>query len=199
MMDDIGIFFEQAGCEAALCVQSLDEDAEFAMRADERVVPASVFKVQVALGAETWFAGGRLDPREHVWLRAADRTPGPTGVSLFDDDAEVSWRDMVVLMLTISDNHATDALLRRVGVDALNATAARLGLSSTVVESDLRTMLDSIGQDMAAPAGTTRPPGRPRRHRTNWLSPPSGCWPPARWTRTKGPAPPRATWSPCCG
>ena len=52
------------------------------------------------------------------------------------------------LMLTISDNHATDALLRRVGVDALNATAARLGLSSTVVESDLRTMLDSIGQDM---------------------------------------------------
>jgi len=148
MMDDIGIFFEQAGCEAALCVQSLDEDAEFAMRADERVVPASVFKVQVALEAETWFAGGRLDPREHVWLRAADRTPGPTGVSLFDDDAEVSWRDMVVLMLTISDNHATDALLRRVGVDALNATAARLGLSSTVVESDLRTMLDSIGQDM---------------------------------------------------
>jgi Beta-lactamase enzyme family len=56
--------------------------------------------------------------------------------------------DLVVLMLTISDNHAADALLRRVGVGAVNATAARLGLTSTVVESDLRTMLDSIGQDL---------------------------------------------------
>jgi beta-lactamase class A len=148
MMDEIGTLFEQTGCEAALCVQSLDEEAEFAMRADERVVPASVFKVQVALEAETWFADGRLDPRERVRLRPADRTPGPSGMSLFDDDAEVSWRDMVVLMLTISDNYATDALLRRVGVEALNATAVRLGLSSTAVESDLRTMLDSVGQDM---------------------------------------------------
>jgi len=51
-------------------------------------------------------------------------------------------------MLTISDNPATDALLGRVGVDAVNATAARLGLSGTVVESDLRAMLDSIGVDL---------------------------------------------------
>jgi beta-lactamase class A len=69
MMDEIGTLFEQTGCEAALCVQSLDEEAEFAMRADERVVPASVFKVQVALEAETWFADGRLDPRERECAR----------------------------------------------------------------------------------------------------------------------------------
>jgi beta-lactamase class A len=52
-------------------------------------------------------------------------------------------------MLTISDNHATDALLRRIGIDAVNATAARLGLTGTVIESDLQTMLDSIAQDIA--------------------------------------------------
>ena len=148
MTEDIGALFEQAGCQGALFVQSLDDGAEFALRADEQVVPASVFKVQVALEAETWFAEGRLDPRERVTLRAADRTPGPVGTSLFDDDAVVSLRDMVILMLTISDNHTTDTLLRRVGVGAVNATAARLGLGSTVVESDLLTMLDSIGQEM---------------------------------------------------
>jgi len=148
MTDDIRAVFDQAGCEGALCVQSLDGDGELGLRADEPVVPASVVKVQIALEAETWFADGRLDPREHVMLSAADRTPGPAGISLFDDDAVVSWRDMVVLMLTISDNHATDALLRRVGVDAVNATAARLGLTGTVIESDLQTMLDSIGQDI---------------------------------------------------
>lgn len=97
---------------------------------------------------ETWFADGRLDPREQVTLRAVGRTPDPVGISLIDDDAVLSWRDMVILMLTISDNHTTDVLLRRVGVEAVNATAARLGLTGTVIESDLQTMLDSVGQDI---------------------------------------------------
>ncbi|WAL75361.1 class A beta-lactamase-related serine hydrolase [Kitasatospora sp. YST-16] len=148
MTDDIPEIFERAGCEGALCVRPLEGDAEVGLRADAPVVPASVFKVQVALEVETAFAEGRLDPRERVTLRAADRTPGPVGLSLFEDDAVLSWRDLAVLMLTISDNPSTDALLRRVGVDALNATAARLGLTGTVVESDLRTMLDSIGEDL---------------------------------------------------
>jgi beta-lactamase class A len=145
---DIAEIFEQAGCEGALCVQSLDDAAEFGLRADERVVPASVVKVQIALEAESWFADGRLDPREQVTLGAVERTPGPVGISLFEDDAVVSWRDMVTLMLTISDNHTADMLLRRVGVEAVNARAARLGLAATVVGSDLRTTLDSIGQDL---------------------------------------------------
>ncbi|WP_328697017.1 serine hydrolase [Streptomyces sp. NBC_00342] len=51
-------------------------------------------------------------------------------------------------MLTISDNHTTDALIRRVGVGALNGAATRLGLTGTVIESDLQTMLDSIGEDL---------------------------------------------------
>jgi beta-lactamase class A len=148
MTDEIRAVFDQAGCEGVLCVQSLDGGAEVGLRADEPVVPASVVKVQIALEAEIWFAGGRLDPREPVTLSAVGRTPGPAGISLFDDDAVVSWRDLVVLMLTISDNHATDALLRRVGVDAVNATAARLGLTGTVIESDVQAMLDSIGQDI---------------------------------------------------
>lgn len=163
MNDELRAVFQEAGCTGWLCVRSLGDDgdgndsseesgdggaAEVALGADEPMVPASVVKVLVALEAETWFADGRLDPREPVTLRAADRTPGPVGVSLFADEMTASWRDLVVLALTISDNPATDALLRRVGVASVNATAARLGLHGTAVVSDLRTMLDSIGQDL---------------------------------------------------
>lgn len=146
--DEVRAVFARAGCTGALLVQPLDEDGEFGLNADQPVVPASVVKVLVALEAETWFAEGRPDPREPVALSAADRTPGPVGVSLFEDDAVLSWRDMVTLMLTISDNPSADALTRRLGVDALNTTAARLGLGNTVVRSDLRAMLDSIGEDL---------------------------------------------------
>ena len=115
------------------------------MDADRPAVSASVFKVSVALEAETQFADGRLDPRRRVTLRAADRTPGPVGFSLFRDDAEASLRDLVVAMLTISDNPATDALLDEVGIDTVNASSARLGLTGTVITADLRTVINSIG------------------------------------------------------
>ena len=145
---DVQEIFDRAGCEGALLVQPVDGGAEVGLRADEFVVPASVIKVLVAIEAETWFAGGRLDPREPVVLAAAGRTPGPVGTSLLDDDVTLSWRDAVVLMLTISDNPCTDALIRRLGAGPLNATAERLGLASTVLVSDVMTMLDSIGQDL---------------------------------------------------
>lgn len=150
MTDGIQTVFEHAGCAGTLCVQPLGEDATIELAADKLVSPASVVKVQIALEVETWFAEGRLDPAEPVTLRTAGRTFGPAGISLFDDDAIISWRDLVVLMLTISDNQATDTLLRRVGVDAVNAAAARLGLTSTVVTSGIQSMLDSIARELGS-------------------------------------------------
>ena len=137
--------FEQAGCAGQLCVQSLDGTREVAVAADRPAVSASVFKVGVALEAETQFAAGRLDPRERVTLPAANRTPGNIGFSLFRDDVDVSLQDLVVAMLTISDNHATDALLDRIGIAAVNAGSVRLGLAGTVAAADLRTFINSIG------------------------------------------------------
>jgi beta-lactamase class A len=139
--------FTRAGCTGQLCIQSLDGDQEIAVDADREAVAASVFKVSVALEAETQFADGRLDRQQRVTLPAASRTPGPTGFSLFRDDVAVSVQDLVVAMLTISDNVATDALLHLVGIDAVNATSARLGLSASVITADLYTMINSIGSD----------------------------------------------------
>jgi beta-lactamase class A len=138
--------FDQAECTGQLCVQSLDAQHEVAVDAERPAVSASVFKVSVALEAEIQFADGRLDPRQRVTLRAADRTPGNAGFSLFRDDVEASLRDLVVAMLTISDNAATDALLGRLGIDAVNASSARLGLTGTVIAADLRTIINSVGQ-----------------------------------------------------
>ncbi len=147
--DPAGIadLFARAGCTGQLCVQTLDGAAEVALGADQPAVAASVIKVCIALEAETQFADGRLDPRERIMLPAAARTPGPSGFSLYRDDVVVSLRDLVVAMLTISDNPATDALLHRIGTDAVNATSARLGLAGTVITADLDEIINSIGRD----------------------------------------------------
>jgi beta-lactamase class A len=147
MHPDIEALFEQVGCSDQLCVCSLDGSREICVRADQPAVSGSVFKVSVALEAETQFADGRLDPAERVVLPAAARKPGPVGFSLFRDEVEVSLRDLVVAMLTISDSPATDALLHRIGIDMVNASSARLGLTGTVIAADLYTTVNSIGHD----------------------------------------------------
>lgn len=139
--------FGRAGCRGSLHATALDGDREVGLDADGAVVPASVIKVLVALEAESRLADGRLAPEERVRLAAARRTPGPTGFSLFRDDVEVSVRDLPVLMLTVSDNVSTDALLDLVGLDSVNATAARLGLTGTVLGSNLQELIDSIARD----------------------------------------------------
>lgn len=145
--------FGGLGREVGLPVQPLHGPGEVAVEAEQPVVAASVFKVLVvlvvlvALVVESRFAQRQLDPRERVVLPAAGRTPGPVGFPLFADDVQVSLRDLVTAMLTVSDNVATDTRIGRVGVHTLNATAAELGLGHTHVVSDLQTMLDSIGQE----------------------------------------------------
>jgi len=147
MSERIAEMFRQAGCSGQLCVQSLDGAGEIAVDADAPAVAASVIKVSVAIEAEAQFAEGRLDPRERLTLPAATRSPGPVGFSLFRDDVQASLQDLVVAMLTISDNDATDALIRTVGVDAVNERSARLGLTATVLTSDEATIVNSIARE----------------------------------------------------
>lgn len=140
----LGDIFESAGCRGFVHATRVDGRREVGLLPDEPVVPASVVKVLVALEAETRMADGRLDPVERVRVSA---TPGPVGFSLFQDHVELSVRDLVVIMLTISDNVATDALLDLVGLESVNATASRLGLYATRLGSNLRDLVDSIAQD----------------------------------------------------
>jgi len=182
--------FAAAGCTGQLCVQPLDGPQEIAIDADRPAVAASVFKVLVALEAEIQFAAGRLHPQERVVLPAAVRTPGPTGFSLFRDDVETSLRDLVVAMLTISDNVATDALLHRVGIDAVNASSARLGLTGTVIPADLYTMVNSIGRDAgfadwaALSAWGAQPHSREEEDQVNGRVRNAGALTPGRTTTT---------------
>jgi beta-lactamase class A len=151
--DDIGDgggiadVFRAAGCDGWLCALDVDGPGEVAHGADTVVVAASVFKVLVALEFFRRVGAGDLDGGERVRLGPAGRTPGATGFSTFADEVDVSLRDLVRMMLVVSDNAATDVVLDRVGLAAVNRTAASLGLAATVVQEPLRTVIASIATD----------------------------------------------------
>jgi beta-lactamase class A len=144
---ELSEIFRQAGCTGQVCVRSRRTAREIVLGADEPAVPASVIKVLIAVEIERQCAEGRLDPVRRVRLRADERTGGPVGFSLYEDDVEVSVRDLVVSMLTISDNVATDALIGLVGLDACNAAGRVIGMRRTTLASDLRSLIDGIAED----------------------------------------------------
>src|SRR6478735_8127442 len=133
--------------QVACCAARVRGDELVGMAIHVLVTPASVMKVQVALTALTEIHEGRLDGSASVCLDASTRTPGPVGMTLFQDPVRMSVRDLIVLMLTISDNVATDALIDLVTLQKVNATTQRVGLTDTLVVENLMRMLDTVATE----------------------------------------------------
>ncbi|MFF3865576.1 serine hydrolase [Micromonospora sp. NPDC001898] len=158
--------FGRAGVAASLHVVDVDDDPEraggdddperaggpvreVAVRADEQVVIASVFKILLVLEFARQASVGQLDPTERVLVRAADRLGG-WGVAGCADDAEVSLRDLAYFAMSVSDNTAADLLLRRVGRDVLPMLAAELGLPRTRIVGGPRELVETMLADVGA-------------------------------------------------
>lgn len=105
-----------AGCRGWVHARRIDDpDDDIGLDADDIVPIASVYKSALALVWALDADSGELDPVERLSLRPSARTPGPTGLSILRDEVDLSSRDLVRLMLTLSDNAAADHLLDLVG------------------------------------------------------------------------------------
>ena len=149
--DAVTTAIEQASADAGADVFAhavdLDSGAEIGFRPDDPVVTASVFKVPVLTEYVRQVAAGDLDPGARVRITAGTATMGPTGLSVFSDDAEWSLRDVATSMITVSDNAATDIVTGLVGVERVNATMAALGLPGTVLIGDCAALFATMAAD----------------------------------------------------
>ncbi len=145
--------FADAGVTGWLHAVDIDSGAQVEAGADQPVCTASVHKVCVLVTLHELAAAGEIDLTEQVECPPAGRTPGPTGLAAMLDPVRLSLRDAALLMMSVSDNTAADLLLRRVGLDAVNRTTARLGLTRTRAVYGFGEMLGTMRED-AGPAGT---------------------------------------------
>jgi beta-lactamase class A len=127
---------------------------EVAVGADEPVVLASVFKIAVAVAFAREVCAGRLDETARATVTARDRTGG-VGTAGCADDVQMSWRDLALFMMMMSDNAATDTVYRRVGQAAVSSVLADLQLAHTQIlgccEDLFASMAADLDIDLAAP------------------------------------------------
>ncbi|MEU1083504.1 serine hydrolase [Streptomyces sp. NPDC005908] len=141
-----------AGVTGWLHALDIDSGEQLDAGADQPVCTASVHKLCLLVALHERAARGELDLTEQMETVPGDRTTGPTGVAAMLDAARMSLRDLAYLMMAVSDNAAADLLLSRVGLDAVNAATARLGLTRTLAVHSFGEMLATVRQD-AGPDG----------------------------------------------
>jgi beta-lactamase class A len=126
--------FDDAGVQGWLHVRALSASgADVALAADEPVALSSVYKLPLLVAFVRMVDAGEIDPTRRVTVPATPRTAGSTGLSIMRDPVTMSWRDLAVQMITVSDNSAADVLLRKVGLERVTMTLRALGLDATTV------------------------------------------------------------------
>lgn len=89
---------------------------------ESRVFPAaSTIKVPLLIAALQEAQAGRLRLEEHVTLQAGERVPGAGVLHELSPGLSLSWRDVLTLMIIVSDNTATNLVIERLGVEQVNA------------------------------------------------------------------------------
>ena len=117
----------------ATCAIDLRSGRTVGRNADAVVPAASTVKPLISIALWRAIEAGTVDPRLRI---PAGELPVPGGgglVESLDAGTELCPADLDLLMLAVSDNAATNALLDMLGFDAVNAEAARLGLAGTRV------------------------------------------------------------------
>lgn len=111
---------------------------EIAINPDDRFPTASTLKVPVLYTFLRACDAGELDPEERITLRHADRVPGSGVLQDLDEGLQPTWRDVAELMITVSDNYATDLLFARLGKERIAAECAALGMTRTSIPLTIR-------------------------------------------------------------
>lgn len=126
-------------------VKSLERDEEIAIDADRQMDTMSVIKIPLMIEVFQQVKDGRLKLDARYTVRKEDLLPGTGVLRSLDPGAVITVRDLVTLMIIVSDNTATDILYTMVGgPEAVNARMKALGLTKTIAPAPSRAWFDAL-------------------------------------------------------
>ena len=114
-----------------LFAKNLDTGATCSLDGDNRVRTASTIKVAIMVEAFARVAEGKVNWSDPVLLTDAKKVTGSGVLQDLSDGLKLTLRDAVTLMMTLSDNTATNLVLDVLTTEAVNARMDSLGLKQT--------------------------------------------------------------------
>lgn len=119
------------GGTLSVAASDLDGDHQIDYRSDEVTRAASTIKVPLLVAWLEGVAEGRFALDDEIPFEAGDAVPGSGVMKILARGRPYSAIDLAHLMICVSDNTATNLLMRLVTVERVNALAERNGWIGT--------------------------------------------------------------------
>lgn len=117
--------------KVALYAKALRTGQTVAINDEQPVNTASVIKVAIMLESMYQVKEGRVSFGDELTLRKEDQVSGSGVLFLYRTPAKIDFETALVLMITQSDNTATNLVLAHVGRERVNARLRSLGFRLT--------------------------------------------------------------------
>lgn len=104
-----------------------------AYRDRDRFSAASVIKLPVFMILAKLAAEGRISMEDKIRIRDEDKVPICGALTLFTDEPLCDIRTLCRLMISISDNTATNVLIDYLGVTRYQEESKKIGLTDTLI------------------------------------------------------------------
>jgi beta-lactamase class A len=138
----------------SLYAKNLDTGDSIGIRATDPVRTASTIKLPIMLAVFDAVAKGKAKWTETLPVTAAEKVSG-SGIltAAFSDGVQLPIRDVLNLMIILSDNTATNMILERFTAEAVNAYLDSIGIKTTrsmrKVRGDGNQLKDAAGYSAA--------------------------------------------------
>lgn len=125
--------------EAAVIVKNL-KTGEIYKYNENKVFPsASMIKVAILLELIDRSHENKINPDDTVEFEKEDIVQGYGIIKNLSSNINLTYLDCALLMITLSDNVATNKLIQTLGMDSINAKIKKIGMNNTVLQ---RKMMD---------------------------------------------------------
>lgn len=121
------------GGDTGVYIKNLATGEVFARGEQVPVIAASVIKLPVMIEVFAQAQAGRLNLGEMHTLLDEERLPSCGTLKAMHTGIGMTLMDLTELMIIVSDNTATNILIRRVGMEAVNRTLRALGCTQTTL------------------------------------------------------------------
>src|SRR5471032_3049707 len=113
-------------------VKSLETGEEIAIDADRQMETMSTIKIPLMVEVFEQIKAGMFALTDKYTFVEADSQPGTGTIQRLDYGAVMTVKDLITMMIIVSDNTATKVLYRMVGgIEPVNARMQALGLKTT--------------------------------------------------------------------
>jgi beta-lactamase class A len=134
-------------------VIDMENGVRMSRRGDEKFSTASLIKVAILVTVYDLVAKGDLSLDDPISMLKIDQVPGSGTLQYMHTPAYLTVRDAAWLMITISDNTATNLLLDRIIIRRVWNKMDSLGLHATRVHSKSFLRVASIAMDSSVKYG----------------------------------------------